>query len=385
MKIKNITYKLIIIAFGLLLTVSNANSGIFLSYLDKNGQEIPIAEYLIWYEVPKKIIKKITQPNSNIIIKVVDYDEQILKPTLNGKIIRSINLSPNDENIVYAGLKGHKKGAGKVLKSNNNAKDWITLNKDKALSKGSKDVQVVAESPHNPDIIYAGTWNNGFYKSVDKGIHFEKIKKFPALDIRSVIFHEKDKNLILAATTTHGIVFSTDAGKKWQVRTPKYLEHNFSRTWKLVQSPYDQNTLFALTFGGLYVSHDFSASWTKLISSPGDTFSAITFENESTIYVTSGGLKTEKSFIYISIDEGKSFIRYKKGINDFINDMVVVNGNVLFGGDNGMYELKGNELIPSTIAVPFPTISQFILKGEYLWIATWGNGIIKKKIAALFK
>ena len=41
----------------------------------------------------------------------------------------------------------------------------------------------------------------------------KKYPNFPSPDVRSIIYHSTDKKKILLATTTHGIVRSSDGGK----------------------------------------------------------------------------------------------------------------------------------------------------------------------------
>jgi photosystem II stability/assembly factor-like uncharacterized protein len=76
-------------------------------------------------------------------------------------------------------------------------------------------VRALAVHPHQPEIVYAGT-QNGPYRSVDRGEHWEKVN-LPdhGLPVWSVLFHPHNPDTILIGCENCEIYRSDDAGEHW--------------------------------------------------------------------------------------------------------------------------------------------------------------------------
>ena len=290
--------------------------------------------------------------NQSFDVAIKDTEGNYYRPTLEGLIIRSLSTSSINDNVVFAGIKGGKAGDGKVAMSMDHGKHWTYLNKGLALSEATVDVQTIEQSPHDKSIIYAGTWKNGLYKSIDGGNSFKRVENFPSKDIRSILFNTKNINEIIVATTSHGVVSSFDKGENWVV-SEEGQAGIFKGIWKFEQSIHNENMIYALTFKeGLYKSMDFGKSWVKVLDVPSMIF-ALGWKGENILYCSTTNGK--ESFLYKSIDSGNSFEQIENKNEDLMRSFLTWNDKFYIGGQTGLYELHNEELIKSELISPFRT------------------------------
>lgn len=310
---------------------------------------------------------------------VRDKKGHIVKAQLDNLIIRSISKNPRNENILFVGIKGDNPGDGKVAMSVDLGQSWTYINQGKSLSKQAQDVQTIASSPHDENLIYAGTWKNGLFKSTDSGNTFISVNNFPSKDVRAIVYHPKNKNQILVATTSHGIVETLNNGETWEFKDTDYLKSNFRALWNLVQSPYNPKILYGLSIGqGLHKSEDFGKNWKQVIDDPKMIFFGLGFRDENEIWCSNTNFKSGK--LYSSKDSGNSFKLQEHQIDDIIGSFVSIGKTQFYiGGQKGLYELSNNIIQNSKIALPFPEISNLLEVNNKLLIATWGNGLMVKE------
>lgn len=159
--------------------------------------------------------------------------------------------------------------------------------------------------PENPDIVLIGTERNGFLKSMDGGITWQRFRYglrhegpgYP--EIYDAGMSKTNPNVIYAATTdspgpltgndhnASGIYKSEDGGKTW-MRKNCGVQENGGRTTAMWADPQDENhaiaaisadtisyysaTVKAGTYvpGGLYETRDGGENWKKLNTAPHD-------------------------------------------------------------------------------------------------------------------
>ncbi len=328
----------------------------------------------------KEVLADSTLKDKNYHFIIRDKKGNVVKPKLENRIIRSISKNPRIENILFAGLKGNNPGDGKAAMSMDYGYSWTYLNQGKPLSKETEDIQTIESSPLDKNLIYAGTWKNGLFKSTDSGNSFLKMENFPSKDVRAIIYHPKNRNHILVATTSHGIVETQNNGETWEVKGADYLKSNFVSLWNLVQSPYNPNVMYALCIGqGLQKSEDFGKTWKKIIDEPKMLFFGFGFVDENEIWCSSTNFNSGK--LYHSKDSGNSFELRENLVDDIIGSFVSISNTetqIYLGGQKGLYELSNNKIQNSKIALPFYEISNLLEVNNKLLIATWGNGLLIK-------
>mgnify|MGYP000619169386 CR=1 FL=1 len=365
----------LMICYVVFCTYANAQevySSIKINIIDSSEKIIESREFENW----KEVLADTTLNNLKYNIIIRDKKGDLVKPKLENLIIRSISKNPKTKNILYLGIKGNTDGDGKVAMSMDYGNSWTYMNRGKPLSKESEDVQTIESSPHDANLIYAGTWKNGLYKSSDSGNTFKKVENFPSKDIRAIIFHPKNNHQILVATTSHGIVETQNNGETWEFKDIEYLKSNFRSLWNLVQSPYNPNVLYALSIGqGLHKSLDFGKNWKKVIDDSKMIIFGFEFRNEREIWCSSTDFQSGK--LYYSKDSGNNFELRENQIDDIIGCFVSASKTQFYlGGQKGLYTLSDNEIQNSKIVLPFYEISNLIEVNDKLLIATWGNGLI---------
>ncbi|MGH1482301.1 MAG: WD40/YVTN/BNR-like repeat-containing protein [Geminicoccales bacterium] len=179
--------------------------------------------------------------------------ERESRHVLKGRIIRSLAIDPGDPHHALVGQKGAKQGSALVFQTLDGGKTWRTLNGNRPLGPKAMDVQAVAAL--SKDILLAGTWKHGLYRSKDGGRDFVRLTSFPSLDIRDLQIAD---DVIYAATGQEGVFASSDIGETWQA-----LGSGKDFLWSLTA---DEGRLFANSpEAGVFEKR--GASWSKVFTS----------------------------------------------------------------------------------------------------------------------
>lgn len=169
-------------------------------------------------------IFKLTRDSESweLLTRKVKFNSHDVKHT-RGKNL--IVIDPADSNVIYAG--SYDDG---IFKSTDGGKTWV----QKGL--GSRLISSIVLNPSDPQIVYAAvaekdTQDGGIYKSVDGGNNWKKI----SVSIHGVFqlaIDNKKPNTIYAACGNQGIFKTTDGGNTWEEKN-KGLEGLISSRLKL--------------------------------------------------------------------------------------------------------------------------------------------------------
>ncbi len=232
-----------------------------------------------------------------------------LKNSQNGNLsslsISKMGFDPGDRQIIYAGS-----FTGGLYKSTDSAASWSNI-----LSKIY--VYDFAIDQINPKIIYAA----GFYadhgrllKTTDGGASWNQIYNEESANnpVRDVAINPFNSNQLVIGTASGDVVRSSDGGLSWQ------LAKNFNN--RINRILWQGNNIYVLLQGkGLFKSTDFGGSFVELTAGLnkvyhiGDlSYSTNTVENFSQVYVdfTVPSLiyLTTSQNVYKSVDEGTNWI-----------------------------------------------------------------------------
>lgn len=204
-----------------------------------------------------------------------------------------------------------------VIKTTNGGADWQFANS----IKGSKTASLVGDNISslafdfsNPEHLFAGTFNDGLYRSENSGEAWERIlSRFSVLDI-AVNPYNAQVIYVAGFFDLHGRVLKTsDGGKSWVEIFNEASQNNPVRTLAVnPQSP--DEVVIGLGSGDVVKSTDGGSSW-RLLESFTDTTSKIRWTT-SGIYVV-----MRSKGVFKSSDGGATFQEITKSlqtINNFV-------------------------------------------------------------------
>ncbi len=137
---------------------------------------------------------------------------------------------------------------------------------------GSDRVTAITVSPHDPDVVYAGTEPSRVYRSIDGGdswIHLDGIVDLPSepewfFPPRPQTHHVRwlevdpfDPDRLYVGIEAGAFVYTTDGGGTWHERPPGSRRDNHS----LAAHPYREGRLYAAAGDGYAESDDGGESW----------------------------------------------------------------------------------------------------------------------------
>jgi photosystem II stability/assembly factor-like uncharacterized protein len=185
-------------------------------------------------------------------------------PVLPETMVLSLALDPRSPEKVYAGTSNFGFTAG-VLRSADGGASWAVRNR--GLS--GLDVTTVAADPGNPDILLAGTFGHGLFRTVNRGRTWARTSLgFPApspVSVRVEDLFATAGGTFYARLAGSSLWKTTDAGSSWTAiplpeGTLRLLRHD----------PATPGSLYAFLSTGLYRSGDDGASWLRLTRPPLD-------------------------------------------------------------------------------------------------------------------
>lgn len=187
-------------------------------------------------------------------------------------------------------------------------------------------VTAIAVSPHNPDVILAGTQPSALYRSDDGGrtwrdlglpmkpftnVGFEGAVTADSSQVKhwtrvtQILFDPQDRNLVWAGVEIDSLWRSTDGGEHWE-RVTRGLENDDIHG--LAVTHHGGCKLFATTYGGLHTSGDGGASFAlQKVDSPWVYMRSIVERPDASgvIFMTNGdGPPGSHGRLYRSRDNG---------------------------------------------------------------------------------
>jgi photosystem II stability/assembly factor-like uncharacterized protein len=158
--------------------------------------------------------------------------------------IESIALDPSDPNLVYLACGTYTSPRvpdGAILRSNDRGRTFQRTNvpfKMGGNENGRGNGERMAVDPNNGNIIYLGTRNAGLWKTIDKGVTWNKVDSFP--EVREAV-----------SSTSQQSWWNRGAGIVFVVFDPaQKLKSKASSTIYVGVSLMDRNNFFRSTDGG---------------------------------------------------------------------------------------------------------------------------------------
>lgn len=124
--------------------------------------------------------------------------------------------------------------------------------------------QVVAVSPVNPEIVFAGDdRSNAVYKSMDGGLTWEGLTMPRGEGVWDIICDPVDQDILYVAMNHNvGILKSTDGGLSWDNINNNLPRGNWFHVSGVAVNPLNHDNIFAYSaWRGIFQSHDGGQSW----------------------------------------------------------------------------------------------------------------------------
>lgn len=241
-------------------------------------------------------------------------------PELRNEALHSLTQSESNPDVLLVGtITG-------IFRSIDAGETWSplptsALARAAAQQRGDNEVDVesLAMDPHNPKVIYAGTWYLP-YKSTDGGQTWKVIKKgmIDDSDIFAINIDPRNPNHIIASACS-GIYDTRDAGESW--RKVQGIPSQSRRTRAILQHPSIPGLVFAGTTEGFWRSAKGgdNNSWMVTTSRQLEINSiAVHPRRPDTIYIG-----TNNYGVMVSTDGGKNFVPSNNGFSGrFVNSIV---------------------------------------------------------------
>lgn len=280
---------------------------------------------------------------------------------LTGRVVRSMAVAPFNQNLLLVGNKGPSSGDATVFISRNGGISWRFLNSNKPLHQSATDVQAVAYASKN--IILAGTWKHGLFRSTDAGQNFKSIANFPSKDVRG--FAQTESGLVYAATGNRGVLRSEDQGASW-IQTSL----NSQYIWSVHSNTNGTQVLASSPNSGLYRLSNRGNSNVKILNAK--THAATASANFSVIAAAT------ESGLYISNDSGANWRQPKDFKGQRLSSVQIKKGQpdvLLIGGwKNGVWEYSLSQQRARQIGDPLPVVHLHETNGG-MAAGSWGRGI----------
>jgi photosystem II stability/assembly factor-like uncharacterized protein len=177
--------------------------------------------------------------------------------------------------------------------------------------------------PENPNVVYAGTWGNGIYRSPDRGVTwFHHSQGFVSGFVFDMEIDPLNSNNILASAYQHGVYISRDAGQNWiktigmPAETVVYAFAYDPSDTDIVYAAVREKTIYqpeAHYPGGIYRSIDGGLSWVKMSTGLPDDYVYDVLVDPNNVNIVYAGL--HKTGVYKSTNGGKNWFSVNNNIH----------------------------------------------------------------------
>ena len=231
--------------------------------------------------------------------------------------VYDIAISGKNPSLIYLAIYGS--GFGRVLRSQDGSQSWEEIY---VISQGGILVNRVAVDSLVDAIIYVGTAQGGFLKSIDYGLSWQPLKWF-AGGVSDIKIDRRNNQIIYINIPGRGIYKSSDQGQNWQLLAGSMK--NFignDQIGALLIDRLDSKILYTSLKDTLLISYDQGQTWQKInILIPAGSVKISTLaqdpQNSQILYYSAG------SVLYKTINYGQTWTTYQIPSSKKINLILI--------------------------------------------------------------
>jgi len=260
----------------------------------------------------------------------------------------------------------------------------------------------VAIDPTNPQVVYAGTWGSGVFKSRDGGQNWQPLNSgLGNLYINALAVDPTQPSTIYAGTYRGQLYKSLDGGETWEWSGSGMQDQAI--IYSIIVDPFTPSILYASTRGKsnnsnppwsgvVYQSVDGGNSWSEVLTDVGGkdlqdwAYSLVVNpQRHNTIYAA-----FHESGPYQSPDYGANWYSIDRGISDYSGRVIAINpdaskNNTLYYGvwhNDAVYKSLdgGINWFTSSNGIPFAKVYSIVIdpfETDTVYMATYNQGILK--------
>jgi photosystem II stability/assembly factor-like uncharacterized protein len=217
-----------------------------------------------------------------------------------GGTVTVLAASPSDPRIVFAGTPN-----GGVFKSTSGGSTWTSASTGLGDSDGFPPIASFAIAPRRPSLVYAGTHFHGAFRSVDGGLTWAPCGGFPTVGVNARVSALEVDPLVantVYAATPDGVLRSRDGGRSW---TPRSFGLPAGTVLALAFDPAGRYLYAGLQGAGVYRSPDQGGRWERANAGLPPLVQALGFDPRSPSVVFAG----TSHGLYRSVDRGRHWTR----------------------------------------------------------------------------
>jgi photosystem II stability/assembly factor-like uncharacterized protein len=172
--------------------------------------------------------------------------------------VTAIAIDPRSPDTIYVG--GYTGGGFHqrvaLFRSDDAGLTWRQIQNGLSGMSGSFRV-----NPTNPDVLYAGTFGGGVFKSVDRGESWARLTVGQLPWVGSLVMDERNPDALYVSIGGDGNYKTTDAGNTWTLFDGPPGIPGVITVWQFLSDPSTDGRLYAVDSHRLFRSDDAGASW----------------------------------------------------------------------------------------------------------------------------
>jgi len=182
---------------------------------------------------------------------------------------KTIVAAPSSPRVIYAGMcldrvtleQGVRRASFGVFWSGNGGLTWHDANDEQTADQ---NVNVLAVDPDDWQTVYAGTVEDGVFKTTDSGATWQALNQgLRVLDVRALSIDPTNSRVLYAGTEGGGVYKSINGGTSWRSSSSGMNPEAVVRA--IVVDPSNPQVLYAADFrAGVFRSQDSAGSWVKV-------------------------------------------------------------------------------------------------------------------------